>query len=146
MLKVFQDMLITAGEEVNAMENHDPFESPVSNDTINEDKTLGRSFLVENDVTALFRATTNLNFSLIHEVHMYLTTPPTNMDCCKYLSDFPTIRKLYLKYNSIRTSEAICERLFRYAGIIFHDTRRSMTDDLFENLLLLHMSSWDWDL
>lgn len=32
------------------------------------------------------------------------------------LKDFPIIRKMFLKFNCIRSSEAICERMFSYAG------------------------------
>lgn len=30
-----------------------------------------------------------------------------------------------------------------YLGMIFTDKRRKMTDELFENLLLLHMNDWE---
>lgn len=32
------------------------------------------------------------------------------------LTNYPNIQRVFLKYNCIRSSEAICERLFSYAG------------------------------
>lgn len=40
----------------------------------------------------------------------------TSTNVCETLNDFPNIKKVFMKYNCIRSSEAICERLFSYAG------------------------------
>lgn len=60
----------------------------------------------------------DLDSVLMTEIDKYLRTQTTS-DVKAGLSDFPYIRKLYLKFNSIRSTEAICERLFSYAGKFF---------------------------
>lgn len=41
---------------------------------------------------------------------------PTN-DSVQILHKFPTVKQIFLKFNSIHTSEADVERIFSYAGI-----------------------------
>lgn len=48
------------------------------------------------------------------EIANYLKQP-TSKDC-DYLDNFPTIKKLYLKYNCISCNEADVERIFSIAG------------------------------
>lgn len=72
------------------------------------------SLLVENDI----RIGDNIDdrTRIMAEIDSYFCTK-TNQDIAEGLKNFPTIRKLFFKYNCIRSSEAICERLFSYAGV-----------------------------
>lgn len=73
------------------------------------------SLLIENDVTASLASAIDIDLNLVNEIDEYLLAKTTtNLD---NLSKYPTIRKLYMKFNCIRPSEAICERLFSYAGM-----------------------------
>jgi len=70
-----------------------------------------------------------------------------DMECIKFLEDestainvlhqYPTIKKMFLKYNTAIPSSAPDERLFVYAGIVLNKKRSSMTDVTFEQQLLL---------
>lgn len=53
---------------------------------------------------------------IMNEIDSYLRAK-TNLSTEDGLKDFPVMRKIFQKYNCIRTSEAICERLFSYCGM-----------------------------
>lgn len=95
--------------------------------------------LIENDVSVSIGQTYDRREQIQQEVNAYLSAPKTG-NITQGLTDFPTIHKLYLKFNSIRTSEAICERMFSYAGMIFTCKRGRLSPEFFEDLLLLHMN------
>ena len=71
------------------------------------------------------------------------------MECLQYLKDknssldslqkFPTIKKMFMKYNSAirKPSSAPVERLFSYAGMVLTKKRGCTTDEKFEQQLLL---------
>jgi len=71
----------------------------------------------------------------------------SNMECLQYLEDknssldslhkFPTIKKMFMKYNSAIPSSAPVERLFSYAGMVLTKEHGCMTDENFEQQLLL---------
>lgn len=74
------------------------------------------SLLIENDVsTSIFHLQDNFT-ALITEITNYLCSK-TNDDINDGLKNFPTVRKIFKKYNCERPSECICERLFSYAGM-----------------------------
>lgn len=68
---------------------------------------------VENDVC--LSVTWDRTTRILTEIDNYLHTK-TNTNIEDGLKDFPIVRKLFLKFNCIRSSEAICERMFSYAG------------------------------
>lgn len=49
------------------------------------------------------------------EVEAYMSTP-TTPNIKEGLANYPNIHQLFLKFNCVRSSEAICERMFSYAG------------------------------
>lgn len=55
------------------------------------------------------------NFNLMAEIDTYISTKTSN-DIEAELDQYPHIRLIYKKYNCIRTTEAICERMFSFAG------------------------------
>lgn len=69
--------------------------------------------LIENDVC--IGDPWDQKTRIMKEIDRYLFAK-TNVNVEDGLNDFPNIRKLFLKFNCIRSSEAICERLFSYAG------------------------------
>lgn len=77
------------------------------------------SLLIEHDVSATMADSIDYDFILIQEIVNYLCTK-TTQNIQDGLKDFPTIRKMFLKYNCIRSTEAICERMFSYAGKLFN--------------------------
>lgn len=52
------------------------------------------------------------------EVDMYFNKKPSS-NINEGLNEFPNIYRVFLKFNCIRSSEAICERMFSYAGNFF---------------------------
>lgn len=95
--------------------------------------------LIENDVSVSIGQTYDRREQIRQEVNAYLSAPKTD-NITQGLSDFPTIHRLYLKFNNIRSSEAICERMFSYAGMILTCKRGRLNPEFFEDLLLLHMN------
>lgn len=75
-------------------------------------------FLEEFDMSAILASTSkpiDAELQLKNEIEKFLNSPK-NPNISEGLEDAPTICKLYMKYNSIRSTEAICERMFSYAG------------------------------
>ena len=71
-----------------------------------------------------------------HEVEgiQYLHDKSTEVNS---LSKFPTVAKMFVKYNTILPSSAPVERLFSYGGMLLRPHRRNMSDDVFEALLCI---------
>lgn len=72
------------------------------------------SLLIENVVS--LNDSVDDKSRIMNEIDSYLRAK-TNLSTEDGLKDFPVMRKIFQKYNCIRTSEAICERLFSYCGI-----------------------------
>uniref|UniRef100_A0A1Y1N9M8 HAT C-terminal dimerisation domain-containing protein n=1 Tax=Photinus pyralis TaxID=7054 RepID=A0A1Y1N9M8_PHOPY len=53
------------------------------------------------------------------------------------LHKFPTIKKLFLRYNTSLCSSAAVERLFSFAGYITSPTRGSLSDNTFMQLVFM---------
>lgn len=71
--------------------------------------------LIENDVSVSFKQLYSEKEQMTKEIEAYMSTPTTS-NIKEGLENFPTVRRLYMKYNCVRSSEAICERMFSYAG------------------------------
>ena len=67
------------------------------------------------------------------ECLQYLKDKSTSLDC---LHKFPTIRKMFIMYNSAIPSLAPVGRLFSYVGMVLTKKRGCMTDDTVEQQLL----------
>ncbi|XP_056150626.1 uncharacterized protein LOC130125170 [Lampris incognitus] len=76
----------------------------------------------------------NVNSVVADEVQKYLEGTNKSLDC---LHDFPKVKRLFLKSNTILPSSAPVERLFSQGGNIFTPQRNSLTDEHFEQVLLL---------
>lgn len=74
-------------------------------------------------------------------------TSEVDLECRKFLTskrrdlqmlnDFPRVKKLFLKYNTMMPSQAACERLFSYGKLIMRPARNRLSDKLFESLAVL---------
>lgn len=53
---------------------------------------------------------------ILKQIDGYLCTKTTS-NIEEGLKNFPVVRELFMKFNCIRSTEAICERMFTYAGI-----------------------------
>lgn len=53
------------------------------------------------------------------------------------LNQYPLIRQLFVRFNTIIPSSAPVERLFSFAGLINRPHRRRLKPDLFEKLVVL---------
>lgn len=74
------------------------------------------SLLVENDVRVSLANVIDRDANLVNEIADFLLARTTT-NLKEGLDKFPTIKKLFFKFNCIRSSEAICERIFSYAGM-----------------------------
>lgn len=116
----------TNEQEQEEEEEEEEQEQARASRTENEfDASISRShrLLVPTDVSkSLRKHTKKLNTDLRDEICQYLDKRTTgSKNILKHLKKFPSIKKIYCKYNCLRTSEAICERMFSFAGklIIF---------------------------
>lgn len=75
-----------------------------------------RDLLVKNDISASIASVHDAKEMIKQEIDAYLSTPDTE-DIKQELSKYPYIRELFRASNCIRSSEAICERMFSYAGL-----------------------------
>lgn len=72
------------------------------------------------------------------EVMSYLRQMPSDDENdLSQLSDYPTIKKLFLKYNCILPSSAAVERIFNFAKMILRPQRQRLIPSRFEKLLVL---------
>ena len=69
------------------------------------------------------------------EVDNYLCSREKSLES---LQKFPFIREIYIRYNTILASSASVERVFSKGKIVFNTKRHSLTDDHFEQQLLLN--------
>lgn len=74
------------------------------------------------------------NTTIDLETLQYLKDECTSLEM---LNAYPTIEKVFLKYNTSLPSSAPVEKLFSYGGMIMRPHRRKMSDDVFEQLVLL---------
>lgn len=57
------------------------------------------------------------------------------------LTNYPTIRAVFIHYNTVLPSSAPVERIFNFANMILRPQRRLIGDSLFEQLLILKTSN-----
>lgn len=88
---------------------------PSTSTATNGSRSSVSSFLIRRNITQTVLMQRDLNKELLEEINGYLFAPSTN-DVTAQFMRFPMIKKIYQKYSCIRTSEAICERMFSYAG------------------------------
>lgn len=74
-----------------------------------------RDLLIKNDVSAAIGESHDIKQRVKDEIDDYLSAPD-NPNIEDELSRFSNIRKVFFLYNCIKSSEAICERMFSYAG------------------------------
>lgn len=72
------------------------------------------------------------------ELNRYLDSPQTNLTMLK---DFPTIRKMFFKYNTQLPTSAPVERMFNFAGLLDHPKRTRILPDNFEYNVIIKANS-----
>lgn len=76
-----------------------------------------------------------LTLSLEQEISNFLNKSPTkNLDS---LTETPTIKKVFVKFNTPLPSSAAVERVFSVGSAVLTKKRGKMTDENFENVLML---------
>lgn len=68
------------------------------------------------------------------EVLQYLQDNRTDLEM---INEYPTIKKLFLKYNTTLPSSAPVKRMFSFASIINAPRRHALFDVNFEKMILL---------
>lgn len=64
----------------------------------------------------------------------------TTSDKIDVLNNFPSLKKLFIKFNVVLPTSASVERLFSAAGLILNCRRFKLSDDSFEQQLLLKLN------
>lgn len=72
------------------------------------------------------------------EIRRYIEGTGKSLEC---LEDFPRVKQLFLKYNTMLPSTAPVQRLFSQKGNLVTSQRDILTDDYFERILLLKYNS-----
>ena len=75
--------------------------------------------------------------SQFQEPRQYLESPEKELSM---LHRFPNVKKLFIKYNSGLPSSAPVERLFSMSKHILTQSRNRLSDNTFEQLLLLKVN------
>uniref|UniRef100_A0A9J8C1H8 BED-type domain-containing protein n=1 Tax=Cyprinus carpio carpio TaxID=630221 RepID=A0A9J8C1H8_CYPCA len=74
----------------------------------------------------------------VEEVQKYLDGTNKELTC---LNEFPGVKKIFIKFNTTLLSSAPVERLFSHGGNILTAKRSSLSDEHFEQVLLLRYNS-----
>jgi len=116
--------------------------STVSTEPVKNDAAPADSFL-------LFENAENLTENNLTNETLELKI---RQECVSYFADnitefimlnkYPTIRRIFMKYNTTLPSSAPVERLFSYASLVLSPKRRRLTDKNFEQLLLLKVNNY----
>ncbi|XP_057377029.1 uncharacterized protein LOC130698386 [Daphnia carinata] len=86
-----------------------------------------------------FRSLTTTNVkNSYNEAVAFMGDPSTTISS---LRKYPSIKEMYLKYNTALPSSASVERLFSVAGTIFRPTRNRLSDENFEKMLFLRANN-----
>jgi hypothetical protein len=76
-----------------------------------------------------------VDLSLEQEITRYLSKSPTKN--LNILNEMPTVKKVFLKFNTPLPSSAAVERIFSIGGAVLSKKRGRMNDINFENVLML---------
>lgn len=76
-----------------------------------------------------------VDLSLEQEITRYLSKSPTKN--LNILNEMPTVKKVFLKFNTPLPSSAAVERIFSIGGAVLSKKRGRMNDKNFENVLML---------
>ena len=79
----------------------------------------------------------NSRASAASQAMSYLANDDKSLDT---LHLFPSVKRVFMRYNTALPSSAAVERLFSSAGLIASPRRNRLTDGNFEKLLLLKMN------
>lgn len=71
------------------------------------------------------------------EMYRFLKSSTSNISM---LNDYPTIKKLFIKYNTALPSSASVERMFSVGGSVMTPQRGHLQDDLMEYQILLKIN------
>lgn len=116
--------------EVRKMKNED-IKKPNQYEKIREKNESYYMFVEDSDSSA---ASDTANTTIDLETLQYLKDDDTSLDS---LNKYPNIKKVFLKFNTCLPSSAPVERLFSFGGMIMRPHRRKMTDNLFEQIVVL---------
>lgn len=118
LLSRLKEMLLSEAIKVDNMiqvgnNDDENIDGDLRDNAATHDSSEENKLLIENDVR--IGDPWDQNVRITKEIDRYLCAK-TSTHVEDGLNDFPIIRKLFLKFNCVRSSEAICERMFSYAG------------------------------
>ena len=112
-----------------------------ASDDVNISVTAPVGSEAEDDDFFTFGSTQMMSTTAEDEVQKYLQDPDKTLGSLKA---YPIVKALFLKYNTTLPSSAPVERLFSQGGLVFTPHRNRMTDEHFEQTLLLRYNRLHW--
>lgn len=130
-----KNIVIHAVSELSPIEKKTESQSAISSENRLEHDFFEFEFNDTGDCSQLVSSLNEFELQYLQ----YLQDPLTDI---AMLNKYPAIKRAFIKYNSVLPSSAPVERLFSFATFINSPRRHALSDENFENLVLLKANKY----